>query len=194
MPTEDDTQKQPDVEATNGVSMIRFQGHNYRTSASKQMYIMRGVSGSGKSYTAKQLVGSGKIYSTDDYFMQQGEYRFDPTKISAAHEWNQRRVWNAAKRGVNPLVVDNTTTQAWEAKAYVVIGMDNGYDIEFVEPTSSWWQKFRPNLSEPELETLVEELAQRNQHGVPAESIRRMLERWEHNIDPMTALRATRPF
>lgn len=39
---------------------------------------MRGVPGSGKSTKAKKLAGSnGVIYSTDDFFMKNGEYIYD---------------------------------------------------------------------------------------------------------------------
>jgi adenylate kinase family enzyme len=50
---------------------------------------MRGIPGSGKSTTAKKLAGeTGKIHSTDNYFMVDGEYKFDPSKIREYHEAN----------------------------------------------------------------------------------------------------------
>lgn len=29
--------------------------------------------------------------STDEYFCRHGDYRYDPSELSAAHEWNQKR-------------------------------------------------------------------------------------------------------
>ena len=50
---------------------------------------MRGIPGSGKSTTAKKIAGeTGKIHSTDNYFMVDGEYRFDPKKLKENHEAN----------------------------------------------------------------------------------------------------------
>lgn len=56
----------------------------------KIVFIMRGVSGSGKSTIAKELAyPEGVIHSTDDYFYNEaGEYKFDPTKLSEYHEKN----------------------------------------------------------------------------------------------------------
>jgi len=173
---------------------IKVKGQVYRLAdAPKKMYIMRGVSGSGKSTKAKQLAGSGKVFSTDDFFMEGEEYNFNPTKLQEAHKWNQKRVWDAAHKGITPIVVDNTTTQGWEAKPYVVIGMTEGYDVEIVEPESPWWNKFRPNMSEEELQELAETLVSKTVHGVPVEGIKNMLKRWEFDLDPMKILRSERP-
>lgn len=173
---------------------IKVNGAKYKLAdAAKKMYIMRGVSGSGKSTQAKQLVGSGKIFSTDDFFTEGEEYKFDPTKIVEAHKWNQRRVWDAARKGIDPIVVDNTTTQAWEAKPYVVIAFSEGYDVDIVEPSSPWWSKFGPNMSEEELTELAEVLVEKTLHGVPIEGIVNMLKRWEFDLDPVKILRSERP-
>lgn len=50
---------------------------------------MRGVPGSGKSTKAKQLAGiKGLVYSTDDFFMKNGDYVYDPSKIGEYHDKN----------------------------------------------------------------------------------------------------------
>jgi len=50
---------------------------------------MRGIPGSGKSTTAKKLAGeTGKIHSTDNYFMVDGVYQFNPKNLSENHEAN----------------------------------------------------------------------------------------------------------
>jgi len=172
---------------------ILYKGAKYVEAQKPKMYIMRGVSGSGKSTKAQQLKGNGEVFSTDDFFMEGEEYKFDPTKLKEGHDWNQRRVWDAAKRKVNPIVVDNTTTMGWEAKPYVVIGMTEGYDVEIVEPDSPWWNQFRPNMSDEEIQNLAEVLAENSVHGVPVQGIVNMLKRWEFNLDPMKILRSSRP-
>ena len=55
----------------------------------KEITLLRSVSGAGKSTLAKQLVGNGVILSTDDYFMKDVMYYFDPTKLGVYHKNNQ---------------------------------------------------------------------------------------------------------
>ena len=152
--------------------------------ASPKMYILRGVSGSGKSTKAKQLVGNdGEIFSTDDFFTSpSGKYNFDINFISDAHGWNKDRVKKAVAEGVSPIVVDNTTVRASEAKPYVKMAQDAGYDIEIVEPDSPWWKDFGSDMDEDGLLDLAETLSEKNTHGVPEEVILKMLRNWEHDI------------
>ena len=43
---------------------------------------MRGLPGSGKSTLAKKIAGNaGVVYSTDDFFMVNGQYMYDPKMI-----------------------------------------------------------------------------------------------------------------
>lgn len=140
---------------------------------------MRGLSGSGKSTKAKELVEDGEIFSTDDLFMENGKYIFRPGKLGINHKINQERAIEAMKNGVSPIVIDNTHTMSWEAKSYVKAGVDNGYEIRFVEPDTEW--KFN-----------IDELASRNTHGVPKETIEKMLARWEPEITVESCLNASR--
>ena len=53
----------------------------------KNLYIVRGLPGSGKSTFAKTLVGHDfLVCEADKYFMVNGEYKFDVTKLKEAHE------------------------------------------------------------------------------------------------------------
>ena len=45
----------------------------------KILYLLRGVPGSGKSTVAQNIGGT--HFETDKYFMVDGEYKFDPTKL-----------------------------------------------------------------------------------------------------------------
>ena len=144
----------------------------------REMIIMRGVPGSGKSTLAQQLGAGGVVYSTDDFFMEDGVYKFDPSKIVANHAANQQRTREACEQGISPVVVDNTNTQRWEARPYVQIAQEHGYSVRFVEANTPWSKN-------------AEECARRNTHGVPLEvfndqgklvgGIRAMLARYEPN-------------
>ncbi len=56
----------------------------------KNLYLLRGIPGAGKSTLAKQLGDA--HFEADSYFMIDGEYQFDPTKLRKAHEWCQGQV------------------------------------------------------------------------------------------------------
>jgi len=143
--------------------------------AKKIMYILRGLPGSGKTYLANTLNEShnkeGVILSTDDFYAQDGTYKFDPTKISEAHRFNQERCKEHCEKGTNPIIIDNTNVKRWEAKNYVELAMQYNYEIEIREPDTPWWKSKN-----------VEELAQKTQHGVPADKIQKMLDRWDEDF------------
>lgn len=139
------------------------------------LFIVRGLPGSGKSTLGKKL---GKVFEADDYFSQTGEYRFDPKLLPRAHEWCRKRVEAMLKQtptissgiigNYEPnVVVANTFTQRWEMQPY--IEMANVYEAEFFVISL-----FDSGLSD-------EELASRNTHGVPIEAISKMRARFEHD-------------
>jgi predicted kinase len=87
----------------------------------KILYIVRGIPGSGKSTFAKSLGGT--HFETDMFFMKDGEYKFDISKIKEAHKWCQDSVYTAMLLNHtallnNVIVVSNTFTQEWEMKPY----------------------------------------------------------------------------
>ena len=87
----------------------------------KTLYIVRGVPGSGKSTFAKSLGGT--HFEADMFFMKDGEYKFDMSKIKEAHNWCQDSVNTAMimnnTAGLNEtIVVSNTFTQEWEMMPY----------------------------------------------------------------------------
>lgn len=149
----------------------------------KLLLLMKGVPGSGKSHKAREIaaeVPGAVVFSTDDFFMQDGDYRFDPSKLGEYHAANQRRAKDAFAAGVRVVIIDNTNLQAWEAKEYVVFGFVYGY-APFVLEAGTPWAKD------------AEECARRNTHGVPKEAIERMLARWE-DFNPIQCLTARAPW
>jgi predicted kinase len=147
----------------------------------KKLTIMRGLPGSGKSTLAKTLANGAPIFSTDDLFMVDGEYVFQPSMLAVNHTANQRRAEDALRAGTPHVVVDNTNTQAWEAREYVRLAVAHGYTVEFVEPTTAW-------AKDPV------ECAQRCAHGVPEAAIVGMLARWEKDLTVPKCLVAKAPW
>lgn len=83
-----------------------------------KMIIMSGISGAGKSTYANDVEGI--VCSADDFFMKNGEYCFDPSKIGEAHEACMRKAIEAIEAGKN-VVIDNTNTSPVEVDPYLVM-------------------------------------------------------------------------
>ncbi|XP_078800014.1 NEDD4-binding protein 2 isoform X1 [Oryzias latipes] len=149
----------------------------------KVLVLLRGAPGSGKSTLARAFLEQnpgGAILSTDDYFLRNGEYRFDPTVLGEAHEWNHKRAKEAFERGTNPIIIDNTNMQGWEMKPYVAQALKHGYKVLFKEP-DTWW-KNKPR-----------ELERRTAHNVVVETIRRMLSGYERFVTVQSIMGALMP-
>lgn len=128
----------------------------------KQLYLIRGLPGSGKSTLGLTIVGENHKhlqFEADQFFVQSdGSYKFEKERIGEAHLWCQGMVHNAMIDGMSPLVVSNTFSQRWEMKAYY--SMANLYDYQVTEITITG--KMHQNV-----------------HDVPGEVIQRMIERWQ---------------
>ncbi|KAL7832135.1 hypothetical protein AOLI_G00296830 [Acnodon oligacanthus] len=157
--------------------------HQHKNGTPLVLILMRGLPGSGKSTLAKEILScgpNGLILSTDDYFFQEDGYFFDSALLGDAHDWNQKRAGDAMLRGHSPVIIDNTNIRAWEMKPYVTLALECGYRVDFVEPDTCW--KCDPA-----------ELEKRNKHGVPRESIAKMLDRFELPISVNIVMNSFEP-
>ena len=149
---------------------------------SRKVYIVRGLPGSGKSTMVKKIVDESQnknvvVASADDFFLSPccGKYCFQVDKLPQAHSWCKNKFLTAVAKGTDVVIVDNTNVTASECRYYVTMGVEYGYDIEFVEPSTPWAFD-------------VDQLVQKNVHGVPREVIQRMLGRWQPNMTIQEAL------
>lgn len=92
----------------------------------KELFLLRGLPGAGKSTLAKSL--SGIHLEADQYFMEDGEYKFDASKLKEAHAkcQNAVRVWMGSQ---DRIIVSNTFTQAWEMQPYYELAEKYGYRV-----------------------------------------------------------------
>ena len=140
----------------------------------KNLILVRGVSGAGKSTVGELFDDEDTtvVLSTDDLFMVDGEYVFDPSKLPEYHAITVNKVkelmieydWKSKDRDfswfeVNKIIVCNTFTQEWEMEPY--IDLAQGHD----------WR----------VHTIVVENRHGSEstHGVPAHSINAQKDRFE---------------
>ena len=110
----------------------------YIPKQTKNLILVRGVSGSGKSTFAEEfLYPVSLLISTDDFFMVNGEYQFNPELLSENHLKCLKSVeseMNHPQQDTCPIiyyniVVHNTFTQDWEIKPYKELADKYGYNF-----------------------------------------------------------------
>lgn len=127
----------------------------------KELILVRGIPGSGKSTFAKAL--GGVHYEADMFFLdQQSNYVFDPSKIKDAHSWCQSHCLHLMEEGESRIVISNTFTQGWEMKPYMDMAIENDYTVF----------------------TIVVENRHGgvNTHGVPEDKLQAMKDRFEFSL------------
>ena len=122
-----------------------------------ELFLLRGLPGSGKSTLAKSL--SESHIEADMFFIKDGEYKFDGSKIKDAHNWCQDVVEHWMDENKPKIVVSNTFTQEWEMDYYNKLAEKYGYRVY----------------------SLVVENRHNgvNEHGVPEEKLEQMKNRFE---------------
>jgi len=132
----------------------------------KNLYLLRGLPGAGKSTLANQIGGT--HFEADMYFINEnGEYIFNGADIKKAHAWCQSEVHTAMilnhTTGDNEkIVVSNTFTQGWEMEPYYKLAESYGYRVFSI---------------------IVENRhGGENQHGVPEDKIEAMRVRFEFRL------------
>ena len=123
----------------------------------KILYIVRGCPNAGKSTFAKTL--GGIHFEADMFFIKDGEYKFDGSKIKLAHNWCMIQTQKAMVDDEPKIVVSNTFTQEWEMETYFKLAEENGYKVFTI--------------------IIENRHGGINQHGVPEDKIEQMKNRFE---------------
>lgn len=129
-----------------------------------KLVLIRGLPGSGKSTMANALCYSPDWVhqEADQFWMQDGEYRFDANRLREAHEWCQAKTREALAAGCD-VVVSNTFTTVKELRPYFDIAKEFG---------------IVPNV-------FVAQNNFGNVHNVPAETLDRMRARFTWDISEL---------
>lgn len=122
----------------------------------RELILLRGLPGSGKSTFAKSL--GGIHIEADHYFMKDGEYKFDASKLKQAHEHCRTSTEGWMREGYS-IVVSNTFTQEWEMEPYFRLAKDHGYRVICL--------------------IMENRHGGVNEHGVPADKLEAMRDRFE---------------
>ena len=143
-----------------------------------KIIIIRGASGSGKSYEAEQrLIAhynqptkiSVQFFEADQWFKVSGEYKFDAKELGSAHLWCRISVEKFIRGWPDCVaIVSNTSTTYKEMLPYALLADKYGCEIEIVEPSTPW--KNNP-----------EECHKLNSHNVPLDTIRAQMDRLSKN-------------
>jgi predicted kinase len=119
-----------------------------------KLILVRGLPGSGKSTYAQ---GCGTVHlEADMFFMRDGSYNFDPNTISNAHSWCLSTAKKCMDAGMD-VVVSNTFTQLWEMQKYIDYAEEVGHTLHVISCMGEYG----------------------NVHSVPAETLKKMKDRWE---------------
>jgi predicted kinase len=96
-------------------------------SSIKTLFILRGVPGSGKTSLAESL--GGVYFEADKFFMINGEYKFDYTKLKQAHDLCRHSTEAAMSIGHERVIVSNTFTTEDQMHPYLDLAKDYGYRV-----------------------------------------------------------------
>jgi predicted kinase len=129
----------------------------------KELRILRGLPGSGKSRLAKKIASEEQavVYNNDDLLTVHGVYKWDEDRALLAHWTTQQLVADSMRQDVPLIVLDNTNLLPYHASPYVRLAKYYGYHFSVIEMETPWCQD-------------IAELERRNAHFVPRSVLEEM--------------------
>ncbi len=123
----------------------------------KQVIITSGIPGAGKSTWVRKNTNPymTEVFSADNYFCDEnGQYHFDPAKLSEAHSSCLRNFTTRLMHLNNciedscriTLVIDNTNTSAWEIAPYYSLAQAFNIPVKIVRIIAGPDAAFRRNI------------------------------------------------
>jgi predicted kinase len=108
----------------------------------KIVYILRAVSGAGKTTLAESLcdtIYSSVICCADDYFtdIETGEYNWNVEALESAHKWCQAMFKEHLEDETDIIVVSNTNVMERDVNTYRNLALEYGYKV-FVLTVENW--------------------------------------------------------
>jgi hypothetical protein len=112
------------------------------------------------------MLAADAAFAADDFFEKGGGYDFDPSLLGEAHGECHSNVAQAMFEEIETIAVHNTFSQPWESESYFKLAATHGYSVFIVECQNDFGSI----------------------HGVPADIIEGMRERWVPLNRPPLAL------
>jgi len=97
------------------------------------MIVMRGLPGSGKSTIVrklKEVFPKASVCSADNFFVSNGVYKFDRTKLKDAHQFSQDKAEELCQALTNLIIIDNTNVKRWEMVPYFRTASQHRYKMQ----------------------------------------------------------------
>jgi predicted kinase len=124
----------------------------------KNLILLRGLPGSGKSRLAKTLAeNKWPVFSVDDYFTnpQTGEYHFEFDKNHLAYKACEASCRNAMLNNTEKIFIDNTFTLAWELEPYFNLASEFNYTLFVCTVENYHKQKNIHGVSDEQIEKMA---------------------------------------
>lgn len=145
----------------------------------KRIFIMRGVSGAGKttwwqSQFPNQVIN---VCSADAFFMKDGKYEWDLSKFSEAYGKCLRDfVETVSEKDWSTVVVDNTNIPISDLAPYYALAEAFGHEVKIVTIVVN------PLVAAARGVHGVSDLVTRAKHDFMMEETKRFPARWKHRI------------
>ena len=101
-----------------------------------QLILIRGLPGSGKTTLGEMFRQTSQLANfpavhleADQWFIQDGEYKFRPTELPLAHASTQSKVKIAMQRKIPTIIVSNTFTTEAEKAPYLHMAAEYWYEV-----------------------------------------------------------------
>lgn len=136
----------------------------------KYMFINHAIPGSGKSTLSNilaEFIPNTEICSTDDYFMVDGKYVYDPSKVKHYHQLNFKNAIKQMDAGKN-VIIDNTNVTKKSYFQYEEEALKRDYQIFHLY--------FKPDIDLSK---------KRNIHGVPDNTLVNMARLLSNDFDEL---------
>jgi predicted kinase len=127
---------------------------------SKNLILLRGLPGAGKSSLANILSENGKypVFAIDNYFTNKitGEYVFNFAENYLAYQQCESLCKQAIAQGITKVFIDNTFTLDWELTPYFKLAAHYDYTLYVITVEKYHDNKNVHDISQEQLEKMAE--------------------------------------